>query len=959
MSEKRVNDLKIQGDLPIRAVGIETKRERKNFTHLPPQNYIHVWWARRPTPASRLGILASVLPDTVDDDTLLRWMCMNPNQIDSNYKPEDKSIAEHVREKKATKDEREGSVYEHYGYRKIWTQTPDEETIDEIHETARENWGGELPTVLDATAGGGSIPFESVRYEFPTIANELNPVASVILKAVLEHPRVNGDLSDDIRKWGEEINERASKELSQYFPASDDGREPLSYLWAHTVTCPDCGVEIPLSPNWWIDKDENLAVKPEVERDSVEFELVDTSSIPKSEYNPNSGTVSRGDGDCLNCNVTIEGDEIKRQAQNGEMGYQLYCVEYREKSKNKTTRGNFRAPTEKDKEAFNQAQEVVEKDFELSTLLSIKIPDGEETKRTDRFGMYEWRDMYSPRQLLSHYTYWQKFEEIKSEIGENYSEREVDAIVTFLAIVADKTIDYNARQSVWHNSETKIEHVFSRHDFSFAWSFTEINQGGDGIGYEWCLDNVITAYDDLRDLSGHSEAKIDVYQDDAADLPLNDESIQAIVLDPPYYDNVMYAELSDFFYVWLKKYLGDVYPEFFDEVLTDKDEEAVANESEFDDIAVDKSKSELAEQDYEEKMSDIFDEMNRVLNDDGIFTLMFTHKKTEAWDTLTKALINAGFVVTATHPVSTESEHSLHQKGKNAAESTILLASEKRDTEDETPTLYEDIKRETRRVARQKAKELDEREVDFAKVDIILASFGPTLEVFTENYPVVDDEGNEVAPQEALDEARSSVNDYLIEKYLNEGVKDVDSVTEWYLLSWLVFEAERFPYDEARRLAIGIGEEMDTLKKSHRLWRKKGDDVVLRSHDERVYHIDKDDSSRSSRVTKVEPENSTFATAIDKVHATFHVYDVKGSREARGYIQERNFDKDADFKATLEALIRLLPHSPDNTHDDWEIAQELASGKTGEMLDLDLDREIFRERHEEREQVQRKLGDSE
>jgi adenine-specific DNA methylase len=951
MSDKRENDLKIQDDLPIRAVGIETQRERRNFSDLPPQNYIHVWWARRPTPASRLGILSSILPDSVDDDKLLMWMGIDPDNNNS-----DTPIAEHVRKKRSTKDKRDGSVYEHYGYRKSYKNLPDNEEIRELHDIARDTWDDELPTILDATAGGGSIPFESVRYELPTIANELNPVASVILKAVLEHPRVDGDLSEDIRKWGMEIGERSSEELSDYFPASQGGREPLTYLWANTITCPDCGTEIPMSPNWWIDRQENIAVKPNVENMSVSFELVDMDN--EDDYNPTSaGTVSRGDGDCLNCKVTIEGDEIKRQAQEGETGYQIYCIEYRDEYTG--DRGNFRAPNEEDQKAFQKAKENIKNDFEMSTFLSIEIPDGEETARTDRFGIYKWRDMFAPRQLLSHYTYWKKFEEVKPKIKEKYPKAEAEVILTFLSMAGDKALNYNSRYSGWHPARATVQNTFDRHDFAYMWSFAENNQAGKDIGYEWCLENSITAYQKLRDLSGDRNTDIDVLQEDASNLPLDDESVEAVILDPPYYDNVMYAELSDFFYVWLKKYLGDVYPEFFETELTPKDDEAVANESKFDEVAVNKSKSELAEQDYEEKMSDIFDEMHRVLDDEGIFTLMFTHKKTEAWDTLTKALINAGFVVTATHPVSTESQHSLHQKGKNAAESTILLASEKRDKEDETPTLYEDIQRETRRVARQKAKELDEREVDFAKVDIILASFGPTLEVFTENYPVVDDEGNEVSPQEALDEARTAVNDYLIEKYLNEGVKDVDSVTEWYLLSWLVFEAERFPYDEARRLAIGVGEDMDSLKKSHRLWRKKSDDVVLRGHDERVYHIDKDESSRSSRVTKVEPEKSTFSTAIDKVHATMHVYDVKGAREARGYIQERNFDKDADFKATLEALLRLLPHSPDNTHDDWEIAQEIASGKTGEMLELDLDRQIFQERYEEGEKVQTKLGDSE
>ena len=931
--------LKIEGNLPIRTVGIETQRERTNFTDLPPQSYVHVWWARRPTPVSRLAILASTLPEDVTEDELLRWMEIAPD----NRSSED-SISDHVRKKKREKEKNgaDGMVYEHYGYKKIWKRTPSSEKLAEIRERVKDTWNGEMPTVLDATAGGGSIPFESVRYGFPTIANELNPVASVILKAVLEHPRADGDLSDDIRKWGENINEQARSELAAYFPSPSD-EKPLEYLWAHTAICPDCGLKVPLSPNWWLDKEsgsEGIAVKPNTTTDSdqVDFEIVELpTDVKKSDYNPTDGTISRGEGTCPRCNVAVEGDEIKEQAQTDGLGYQLYAIHYEDLSK----RGgrHFRAPTDNDIQGFEKAKETVETDPELANLLNLEIPDGEETERTGRHGIDEWRDMYSPRQLLVHYTYWQAFEEAKSEILDEYPEPEANAIVTFLAITADKAIDYNSRLSVWDNTVPKLAHVFSRHDFAFAWSFAESNLPAEGLGYDWVLENTVGAYEDLYELSGNSDSPTEVLQEDAASLSLDDEEVQTIVLDPPYYDNVMYSELSDYFYVWLRKYLDDIYPEFFERELTDKHNEAVANQAKFEDIASgDTSKRELAKDDYEEKMTDIFDEMYRVLDEDGIFTLMFTHKKTEAWDTLTKALINAGFSVKSTHPISTESKLSLHQAGKNAAESTILLSSEKRETTDAKPTLWEDVKRETRQAARDRAEELDEQESEFAKVDMILASFGPTLRVFTEHYPVVDEEGNEIIPQVALDEARDAVTGYLNDKYLNAGIENVDPKTEWYIHAWLMFEAQRFPYDEARRHAINVGVDLDDLKRSHRLWRKRSGDVVLRPSEDRVQNINKKPEDRSSR-KPVDPGALSFTTALDKVHAALHVYDKQGATEAWNWMNQRNCGSDPEFKATLEAILRVLPHN----HDDWKFAQALAAGDTGELLDLDLDRDIFEE----------------
>lgn len=933
---------KIQGNLPIRAVGIETKRERKNYSDLPPQNYVHVWWARRPTPATRLGILSSILPETVDDDTLLGWIGINPSN-----KPEGTGIAEHVRKKAETVDDRDGFVYEHYGYRKAYKNLPTEGEMEKLHETVRGTWNGELPTLLDATAGGGSIPFESVRYGLPTIANELNPVASVILKAVLEHPRVDGDLSSDIQRWGERINEIARDELEDFFPPANNGEEPVHYLWAHTITCPDCGLELPLSPNWWIDREpgsEGLAVRGKRDGDNVSFELVTLpDDVTKSEYNPTNGTVSRGKASCF-CGVVIDGDEVKRQFQEGESGYQLYCVEYRDKRKG--NRGNFRAPEEKDIEAFKKARERVENDPDLSTFLSIEIPQGNETKRLGPFGMEQWRDMYSPRQLLTHHTYLEAFQTVKEDIRREYPQAEANAILTFLAIAADKALSHNCRQSRWDSSTPKIAQIFDRHDFAFKWSFAESNLTAKGLGYEWVLGNVLTAYEDLKDLSGESDAPTVVMQEDAANLPIDDGEVDVVVLDPPYYDNVMYAELSDFFYVWLKHYLGDVYPEFFQGELTDKHDEAVANPAKFEGIAGEgTSKREMAKQDYEQKMTQIFDELHRVLQDEGIFTLMFTHKRTEAWDTLTKALINSGFIVTSTHPVSTENPHSLHQAGKNAAESTILLSSEKKQDLEEEYTLWGDIKKETNRRAQEKAEDLDSRDIDFAKVDMILASFGPTLEVFTENYPVIDDEGNQIEPQTALDEARAAVQDYFIDKYLNEGVRDIDNKTEWYILAWLIFEAERFPYDEARRLAIGMGEELSSLKRTHRLWRKKSDDIVLRSHDERVQTPEDKDKTRT--VKPVDPEAMTFATDLDKVHAAMYVYESRGAKNVWNFLKDRNLHRDSSFKATLEALLRVLPRSDKGKRGDWEIARDLTLGETGDLLDLDLNRDIFKERTEE------------
>lgn len=950
MTENNNKRLKIQDSIPVRTIGIETERENLDFQHRPPHRYAHVWFAPRPTPASRLAVLASVLPDSVTEDQLLNWMGFQPSNIAPG-----KSISQHVREKRKTKDERTGSEHEHYGYRKIWRHSPGKEAKKEIQQVLKDTWEGELPTVLDATAGGGTIPLESIRYGLPTIANELNPVPSIVLKAILEHTRTEQDLTEDILKWGEEIDHRSSEALDEYFPERA-GEKIQTYLFAHRIVCPDCGLKVPLASNWWLDRNRGggTAVRPNVvdEKDEVEFDIVDLpEDVEKSEFNPTKGTISYSKMTCPRCDVTLESDELKDTLQDHDFDYQLYAIYY---DTYQSGGCEFRLPDEKDHTAFKKASEYVSNDVDLSTFLNIDIPEGQETARMPRIGMFEWRDLFTPRQLLTHYTYLDKYREIKEEIFEEYEQEEAEAICTFLTLAADKALDYNSRMAQWDASQPKIGHMFAGSDFAFSWSFVEHNLTVEDHGYDWMISSIAEdVYGGLRELVSNSDAPSNVYQKDASDLPIASEEVDAVVLDPPYYGMIMYAELSDYFYVWMKEYLEDIYPDFFRGELTNKEEEAVANPSKFEGLDTeDMSKQELARQEYEEMMTEIFEELHRVLDNDGVFTMMFTHKETEAWDTLTSALIKSGFIVTATHPINTENQHRVQQAGKNSADSTILLTSEKRDTEETTPTLWDDVKEKTRIRAKEKVQSLEREGAEFTKVDLMLASFGPTLEIFTKNYPVVNDQGEEVTPQTALDEARTAVRDYLITQYLNEGVRNVDSKTEWYILAWFVFEAQRFPYDEGRRLAVGVGENIDKLKKENRMWRTKSGDILLRPHEDRVQNLNKKPEDRSNR-KPVKPDALSFATALDKVHAAMHVYDVKGATESWNWMKERNCGSDPAFHATVEALLRVLPHG----YDDWELARNLAAGETGELLELDLDTKIFQHDDGEEDKRQGSLND--
>jgi hypothetical protein len=414
----------------------------------------------------------------------------------------------------------------------------------------------------------------------------------------------------------------------------------------------------------------------------------------------------------------------------------------------------------------------------------------------------------------------------------------------------------------------------------------------------------------------------------------------------------MYAELSDIFYVWLKEYVGDIFSDFFKSSLTDKNNEAVANPSRFDSVASDtSSKKQLANQFYEDKMSEIFSEVHRTLEPGGVMTVMFTHKETDAWDTLTMSLINSGFTITSTHPITSEMPTRIDTRGGGSADSTLLLVGRKPLSSDprqnQMPSLWSDVQSDTRAAAKEAARDLIDSGISLTKTDIIISAFGPTLRVFADAYPVVDDEDNEVKPRRALEEAREAVVRVLVDEYLEaEGIDDLDEISEWYILCWLVHESQVFSYDEGRQLGLGLGVDIDDIKRNTKTWRKSSGNIRLRSHTDRVQNANKKPENRSSRIP-VNPDDLSFGLALDKVHAAMHIYDVKGESTCCDWLRERNFDSDSTFKATLQALLQVLPHD----HEDWELARDLAVGRTRDVLDLDFSPNVFAEDNQQTQQT--------
>lgn len=902
--------------LPIDKLGAECMRDA-SAAKKPPLNRLHVWWARRPLTVSRAAILASLLP---------QWHKAWPAELLRKF-PNLESYREwFLKLVGILGDPVEGrkllnwarlvgkKIPNPYGYPRAFSINPSEDQLTTLLELLEYQWGTRDISVLDPMAGGGSIPFEALRYGFATSANELNPVATVILKATIDYPaRFGPELANEVIERGREINKQARPILKEFFP-EQDGERVLCYMWARTVACPTTGKPVPLSPNWWLRKGNNPIAVRLVSEDNVEavrFEIV--SGRAATAANPDMGTVKGGVGRSPWTGESIDGDYIKAEAQAGRMGQQLYALGIR-RGRSK----DFRLPTKVDLEAVAQAEVALEKKLATWEAEGIipREPYPEQTTdpRPLYYGMPTWADFFAPRQLLALGTYLETYREVVKELRDTFDAEKTVAVATYLALALDKVCDYNSRMVRWHNSRGVIAGTFDRHDFSFKWSHAEMNLLVDRLGFDWAVDQVANAYHGISQLAEptrsplftHGSApvidRLKITQGNAAFLPeVKDESIKLICVDPPYLHNVMYAECSDFFYVWMKRTLGDVYPEWFQDELTNKDDEAVANMARFVEVGGRKRK-QLAKRDYQHKMAACFREMHRVLHTDGVLTVMFTHKEVEAWDTLATALINAGFSIWASWPVHTEPEHSLHQARKNAAASTILLVCRKRTTAEE-PVWWDDLKSQVRETARTKAEEFEKQGI--RGVDLYISTFGPVLSIISRNWPVLTSEVDEktgqpkpLSPGVALDLAREEIIALRKQGLLLGRSVDFDPITDWYLMAWDAFKAEQFPADEARKLAIALGLDLEAdIIRAKRVVTKKQDFVALQEPKNR------------RRRGVVDPEQEVFDCLLDALHTAMLVYDEDGSRACEQFLKNSGLLTDTTFKACFQALLNAVPRT--------------------------------------------------
>jgi len=796
-------------DFPVAVVSKHAARE-KSIRHGHPST-LHLWWARRPLGSCRAMLLGLLLPDPCDP------LCP------SEFKTRARALVARTQGQIGPDDmDLRKALLGFIGDFAAWENSSHPTYLEVGRGLVKAAHPDEPPLVVDPFAGGGSIPLEALRVGCEAFASDLNPVACLILKVMLEDiPRwgrekvkvkskkgeIEADgLAEALRFVGKEIKEEAEKELAEFYPKDPDGATPIAYLWARTVRCesPNCGAEIPLVRSFWLCKKANrkralryqvIRKKEKGKSPEVEFEVFE----PKSERDVPQGTVTRAKATCLVCGTVLPPERVRAQLAAQRGGADVIFD-----AKGRRTGGarllavvtlrpgeqgrHYRLPTERDYQAVWKAQKRLkvildewEEDegkrkkekgksaehlhirdagnfspFNFSLLPSLPplcpVPDepapSENTHRAvgsqlPYYGHRTWSDLFTRRQLL-----------LNQRIATVLKGRDV------LPMMLSKILRHCNAFAFWHKGSETVAGAFGRQAIPMCWDFPEYVPFADFAG------SLTNAMDDLIGSASHLANSLvgtgQVQIVDATCHPLPDGCAQVWFTDPPYYDAIAYADLSDFFFVWLKRMLPEhpLLRDPFDQtnVLTPKSQEAVQCEKVK--TAAGRSKDKTF---YEETMTGAFTQGRRILREDGVGAVVFAHKTTEGWESLLSGMIRGGWTITGSWPIATERGARLLARETAALATSVHLVCRPRPQDAPVGDWGEVLRELPKRVGDWMERLQGE---GIRGADLVFACIGPALEIFSRYSKVETAEGCEVTLAEYLEKVWEVVGRTALEQVL-------------------------------------------------------------------------------------------------------------------------------------------------------------------------------------------------
>ena len=790
----------IEVALPLEKINAESARE-KSIRHGHPST-LHLWWARRPLAAARAVIWSSLVDD--------------PSSHPEKFPTEEDQNAERQRLFHILED------------LVVWENSNDEQVLEAAKAEILKSTNGNPPALLDPFAGGGAIPLEAQRLGLEAHAHDLNPVAVTINKAMIEipprfagNPPVNPDarvstmqsswsraqgLAEDVRYYGEWMKQEAYKRIGHLYPKVKIPREQgggeatvIAWIWARTVKCPNpaCGCQMPLASSFELSKKKGKEAWIEPQFDYENKKIAYKVHLGKGKI-PEAPKTARGAKfKCIMCGETTTDEYIKQESVNGRMGSALLGI-VAEGKKGRL----YISPTA---EHFLTAQ--------------CPKPEGEYPEQElpydprniwcVNYGLDTYDKLFTNRQLTALTTFSELVSEAQAKAeadavtagmkndhlplrnGGDGAKAYGEAVGVYLAFAVDRQADIGSSIASWINSIGAIRNTFGRQAIPMTWDYAEANPFSNSSG---CFSNMLEWVVKCIDNFPSSQYLAEVSQFDAqSDCGLRNIMIST---DPPYYDNIGYADLSDFFYVWMRQSLKETYPELFSTMLVPKAEELIATPYRHDGSA------EKAKNFFEDGMLSACKQMYQYAREDIPVTIYYAYKQSDSddsgtassgWETMLSAVVNAGFAITGTWPMRTERSVRTIAQGTNALASSIVLVCRKR-SEDAPQTTRRNLVNLLRRELRPALKKLQDSNI--APVDLAQSAIGPGMGVFSRFRRVLEADGSVMSVRSALQVINEEVD-----LYFNEQVGSMDAASRFCIDLYTQCAYNNIKYGEAEILA--------------------------------------------------------------------------------------------------------------------------------------------------------------
>lgn len=842
----------IEEELPLAQVNAESARE-KSLRH-GNISTMHLWWARRTLAQSRAIVAGTLIADPQDDARREELMSC---------------VAAAAR----------------------FEASNDDAVLEPLRGAIIGSHGGRVPKVLDCFAGGGALPLEALRLGCDTTAVDLNPVAHLIERCVLEYPQRYGQMDttganplvEDFLRWAGWVRACAEERLAGAFAVDERGGRPAVYFWSRTMRClnPVCGVEIPLVTSRWLANNNRRKAWLRLTRRDHEVDVSVLNGPPPDGENPSLGTSKASSATCPACGTGFDAKTVRKYSREQGLGRRMLAVVEVDGRHRK-----YRAPTDAEIESASRAASALANLSDLEDGTSA-LPDEDITSSQFRilrslvYGIDTWRGLFNDRQLLVLGTLCECVRAAHAKmLNEGENPERARALATYLAFMVDKIVNYNSSFTSWVPSGEFQTHTLPRQAIAMVWDYVETDpfhtDGGIWDGHTRWIELA------LRQCCGSAREPARVQRGNAQELPFADNEFDAVIVDPPYYDAFQYGDLSDFFYVWLKRSVGHLYPELFATPLTPKRQEIIESRADK------KSPEFISHDEFEKRLQNALREMARVTRKDGIVAIVFAHTDVEAWEHLLRALRAANLVVSTSWPMHSERSSRMTAQISATLDSSVLLVC--RPQEGGATGFYDDVVRDLEARIAQRLEAFEH--MGLTGADYFVSAIGPAFEVFARYDSIVKLSGEEVGVAELMVLARQAVAHHAMRRLLGDESRlaAVDPPTLFYLTWRWAYGSASLPMDEVFKLEKAFDVDVDELAASDGLVRRNGSSVILLGPQDRR-----------------DLELTSSPALVDVLQMACRLWDAGRRNDLETVLAATGMGGEPSFWAAATALAQVLP----------------------------------------------------